>query len=129
MKRFVIIRLLVICLGIIALCAGCAYSGSRSITERSMKVQFTEYNDNMKKEVTFTDFEGNLKLKYSQFYLESGCFVFQLCEGDLVNSESRVYSGDASTGEIVFSGLDKGNEYTIKLFAEDAYRGCIKVEW
>lgn len=111
------------------LCVGCVFSGEHSYTEHKMKIQFTDYRNDMKKEFTFTGFEGDLVLNYSQFSLESGCFVFQLCEGNQVEAVSRVYSGDPSTGEIVFSGLKKDNEYTINLFAEDAYRGCIKVDW
>jgi hypothetical protein len=111
---------------VMAICVGC---GKHSYTERKMKIQFTDYSDDMKKEFTFTDFEGDLVLNYSQFSLETGCFVFQLCEGDQVEEESRFYSGDPSTGEIVFNGLKKDNEYTFYLFAENAYRGCIQIEW
>lgn len=129
MKKVISIKLLVICLLMMILCAGCVFRGSYSKTEHKAKMQFTDYNDDMKKDLKITGFEGDLVLKFSQFSLERGCFVFQLCLGDQVEAESKVYSGDPSSGEIIFSGLEKDNEYIINLFAEDAYRGCIQVEW
>ena len=121
-------KILILGLIILLLCISYAFNRNHSYAERKMKMQFTEYSYDMKKEYTFTDFEGNLVLKYSQFSLERGNFVFQLCKGNQVEAESRVYSGDSSAGKIVF-GLTKENEYTINLFAEDAHRGRIQVEW
>lgn len=122
-------KILISGLIILLLCISYAFNRNHSYAERKMKMQFTEYSYDMKKEYTFTDFEGNLVLKYSQFSLERGNFVFQLCKGNQVEAESRVYSGDSSAGKIVFNGLTKENEYTINLFAEDAHRGRIQVEW
>lgn len=129
MRRRRSIRTLILCSFVMVICIVCISCERSNKTEHKMKIQFTDYGDDMRKEFTFTDYEGDLTLDYSQFYLETGCFVLELCEEDQIREEARVKSGDPSKGEIVFNGLEKDNEYTINLYAEDAYRGCIQVTW
>ncbi len=108
---------------------GISTSSSKSVSKNSISMRFNVFKDDMTKEIDLNDVTDEITFYYSGFRLEKGAFVFQLYEDQELLSEKKISSGDASRGSVSFDELNSDIEYSVKIFAEEALEGNIKIKW
>jgi hypothetical protein len=109
---------------------GCTISSSHSNSEASVSLKFTDYKEEMAKTISLKAVQENMIFEYSDFSLQEGEIVFQIISKDeTVIFEEKLDQSDSEQGTISDKDLETGEEYSLKLFCEDAVEGSIDLEW
>jgi hypothetical protein len=125
------ILLCVVLLGMfLAGCSPLGYSKSYSKSESSVNLKFTDYSKEMEKTVLLKNVKEKMNFKYSDFYLKEGKIVLQIVSKDNeVVFEKKLTHSDINESIISVEDLKVREEYSLKVFGEDAVQGSIKLEW